>query len=614
MRWNGAPVRGAAPFARPEDKRKASPKRPGRKGGHKGMFRKPPPDEAVDERLEAPLTHCPGCGEMLSAQTDEVLEQTLIEVPPVKAQVIRLVTHRNWCCACQCKVASTHPLQVSTAGGAAGTHLGPRAQALAAHLNKGLGLTVRTTCRVLRDLAGITLTPGGLSQALGRMAGRVEPAYEQLLETLKAQPVLHTDETSWWVGGKSASLWVLTNPAGTFYRIVASRSSAEAEALMGDYQGVLVSDCLNIYDNLTPPAAQVLRPSPQGDRQGPRRSQDAGRRLPAKPARPAHRRHDPQVREGQPQPRSGRRHAPSSPGQAPSACWGHLERGSTPATRPPPRSRRPCACAYSNSATTSSPSSITTRSTPPTTSPNASCGRPSSAESSPAATKPTTAPETWQILASLAATCRQTKRRLRRLPDTQTSRSAPPTLEGAKTRTVAGHPKRSAGCRPKLRRSVGGLAPIWADRHPQKNGSDRLLPGLSAMLWWLTAQPAAFHTPGWPRAMAKPATETLKKALLDAGPSILKTQTFDHYDAKGKVVLGPRLQDRGQGPPGDVHNTGRALDIILCSMKPPVFLVRFDEEATIGYGLVNIFLGLQSQMKWGHHDLRPEGMEQPPAR
>ena len=50
-------VRGAAPFARPEDKRKASPKRPGRKGGHKGMFRKPPPDEAVDERLEAPLNH-----------------------------------------------------------------------------------------------------------------------------------------------------------------------------------------------------------------------------------------------------------------------------------------------------------------------------------------------------------------------------------------------------------------------------------------------------------------------------------------------------------------------------------------------------------------------------
>ena len=39
-----------------------------------------------------------------------------------------------------------HPLQVSTAGGAAGTHLGPWALALAASLNKGFGLTMRKTC------------------------------------------------------------------------------------------------------------------------------------------------------------------------------------------------------------------------------------------------------------------------------------------------------------------------------------------------------------------------------------------------------------------------------------------------------------------------------------
>lgn len=45
---------------------------------------------------------------------------------------------------------------------------------------------------------------------------------------------------------------MLTNQAGTCYRIVASRSRAEAETLMGDYKGVLVSDCLNIYDELTP--------------------------------------------------------------------------------------------------------------------------------------------------------------------------------------------------------------------------------------------------------------------------------------------------------------------------------------------------------------------------
>ena len=243
--------RGAAPFARPESKRSPSPKRPGRKGGHEGVFRVRPPDEEVDRRIEVPLEHCPHCGDTLAPETDGVVEQTIIEVPPVRPEVIRLLTHRNLCCGCGRRVASSHPLQVSTACGAAGTHLGPRALALAASLNKGFGLTMRKTCAVLRDLMGVALSPGGLAQALARMAGRLTAEDDALLKTLKAEPVLHADETSWWVGRSGFSLWVLTNRAGTCYRIVPSRSRAEAEALMGDYQGVLVSDCLNIYDELT---------------------------------------------------------------------------------------------------------------------------------------------------------------------------------------------------------------------------------------------------------------------------------------------------------------------------------------------------------------------------
>lgn len=245
-------VRGAAPFGRPESKRSPSPKRPGRKGGHEGSFRVRPPDEEVDRRIEVTLERCPYCDDRLAAATDEVVEQTIIEVPQVRPEVIRLVTHRNVCCRCRRQVASSHPLQVSTASGAAGTHLGARTLALAASLNKGLGLTMRKTCGVLHDLLGLTLSPGGLAQALARMAARLAIEDKTLLETLKAEPVLHTDETSWWVGRSGFSLWVLTNRAGTCYRVVPSRSRAAAEELMGDYKGVLVSDCLNIYDELTP--------------------------------------------------------------------------------------------------------------------------------------------------------------------------------------------------------------------------------------------------------------------------------------------------------------------------------------------------------------------------
>jgi transposase len=245
-------VRGAAPFARPESKRSPSPKRPGRKGGHEGVFRVRPPDEEIDKRIDIPLEHCPYCGERLAPETDQVIEQTIVEIPPVRPEVIRLRTHRNVCCGCGRRIASSHPLQVSTACGAAGTHLGARSLALAASLNKGFGLTMRKTCAVLRDLVGLSLSPGGLAQALARMAGRLKAADAALLKTVKAEPVLHADETSWWVGGSGFSLWVLTNRVGTCYRVVASRSRAAAEALIGNYEGVLVSDCLNIYDGLTP--------------------------------------------------------------------------------------------------------------------------------------------------------------------------------------------------------------------------------------------------------------------------------------------------------------------------------------------------------------------------
>jgi hypothetical protein len=245
-------MRGAAPFARSDGKRSKAPKRPGRKGGHEGAFRVRPEDDAVDRWIDVPLERCPGCGGALDPDTDAAIEQTIIEIPPAAPEIVRLTTHRNRCCGCGLRAASSHPLQMSSARGAAATHLGPRTLALAAALNKGLGLTMRKTCAALRELAGLTLTPGGLSQALARMATRLRPSHDALVARVRAQPVLHADETSWYVGRPGYSLWVMTNAAGTCYRIVPSRSKDAAEALLGGYPGVLVSDCLNIYDDLTP--------------------------------------------------------------------------------------------------------------------------------------------------------------------------------------------------------------------------------------------------------------------------------------------------------------------------------------------------------------------------
>ena len=244
-------VGNVAPFRIDEKKRKQSPKKPGRKLGHRGAWRHSPPPAASDEHIEVSLPQCPDCGHDLDEGHQRALDQTIIEAPVVVPRIIRLRTYRNHCDHCDKLVSSHHPLQVSKATGAAGTHLGPRALGLAAMLNKDLKLTMRKSTQVLNQLLGVTLSPGGLSQALDRVAGQLKGDYEQTLVTLRESEVIHTDETGWWVGGSGYTLWVYTNKAGTYYRIVNSRNRATAEAILGDdFKGILVSDCLSVYDGI----------------------------------------------------------------------------------------------------------------------------------------------------------------------------------------------------------------------------------------------------------------------------------------------------------------------------------------------------------------------------
>jgi len=241
-------ARQAAPFRRRQGKKidPAKKKRPGRKAGHQGASRAIP--DHVDQDVEVPLDCCPHCrGEV----TDRVsLTQYIEEIPPVQPHVTRLLTWSAQCANCG-SVRSSHPLQTSTAQGAAGVQLGPRALALAATLNKKLGLPMRKTCSVLKQLCGLSLTPGGLSQALARVAGKVQAEYGQLGEQLRNSQAVFADETSWWVGGPGWWLWVFTTPQGpTLFRVDESRGSQVVKDVLGDdFSGVLVSDCLNVYDS-----------------------------------------------------------------------------------------------------------------------------------------------------------------------------------------------------------------------------------------------------------------------------------------------------------------------------------------------------------------------------
>src|SRR5580658_1364707 len=244
-----AVARQAAPFRIDDKHRVVERKRPGRAKGHPGSARAIP--DYVDEEIFVPLPGCPHCGGEVGPRRSVV--QYIEELPVVRPHVTKLVTEEAACPHCQQAVRSTHPLQVSLAEGAAAVQLGPRALGLATQLSKQHGLTMRKTCAVLREAFGLRLSPGGLSQALARMAAKLEPAYENLLVRLRAGPCLHSDETSWWVGGPGYWLWVLTNKTMTIYRVAKGRGRDLLLEMLGpQYAGVLVSDCLATYDDVNP--------------------------------------------------------------------------------------------------------------------------------------------------------------------------------------------------------------------------------------------------------------------------------------------------------------------------------------------------------------------------
>jgi transposase len=243
-----ADKRQAAPFAKGQPK--LNPRKPGRKPGKDygtKAHRQPPSPEQIDDVLEAPLPDtCPSCGGPLDET--HVAQQFQVEIPrkPIHRQ---FNIHSGQCRQCRRRVQGRHPLQTSDALGAAAAQLGPDAQAAVVELNKQGGLSHGKVTRCLESLFGIPLSRGGSVHTVLRAAGRCEPVYEAIRQTLAQSDWVVPDETGWRVSGYPAWLHTLVSPQATAYVIDPTRSGAVAEDILGlDYDGTMIHDGWSPYD------------------------------------------------------------------------------------------------------------------------------------------------------------------------------------------------------------------------------------------------------------------------------------------------------------------------------------------------------------------------------
>ena len=245
-----AVYRQAAPFAR--DTRVAVPRRPGRKpGAAYGRRAHRARPTQIDEIHTAPLpARCPHCAGAVRAT--RVATQYQEELPVQRPLVRAFHVHIGQCRQCGRRVQGRHPLQTSDALGAAAVQLGPQAIAFAVLLNKRCGLSYGKITALLRDRFGLTVTCGGLVQAVHRAARRAQPTYDHLAATVRGSPVVTADETSWRVDADLQWLWAFVTPETTVYAIQPGRGLAQAAVVIGqDYPGVLVRDGWQSYRQFT---------------------------------------------------------------------------------------------------------------------------------------------------------------------------------------------------------------------------------------------------------------------------------------------------------------------------------------------------------------------------
>ena len=221
-------------------RRSKPPRLWGRKKGHKGSWR--PVPEQIDREEPLTLDQCPTCQNPLAAPYDfeEHIQEDII---PSRVQVTRYLHYRYWCHHCHAHVVAPHAADEVPHG-----HLGPLVLAVMTLLKYHYVLPGNKIKAILKDLCGLTVSEGGIAQALQRLGRYLHVETDVILTKVRQAVVKHADETGWKINGVNHWLWAFVNEMWAYYRIDRSRGAKVVKEVLGNpVPGTLVSDFYSAY-------------------------------------------------------------------------------------------------------------------------------------------------------------------------------------------------------------------------------------------------------------------------------------------------------------------------------------------------------------------------------
>lgn len=191
---------------------------------------------------------CGGCGGDLRALAEQFEESELISSVR-RSFVLKEVKRQKYACSgCGTLCAAPGPHRL-VPGGRYDIAFGVQV-ALDKYLD---AMPLERQVRKMRRV-GLDVTSTTLWDQLHVLYLLLLPSFLALQERVRAEDVLHIDETRWRMMGKGTSntwwLWVLAGTTGVVFDLQPSRGSESCKALLHGFSGILVADGYSVYGSL----------------------------------------------------------------------------------------------------------------------------------------------------------------------------------------------------------------------------------------------------------------------------------------------------------------------------------------------------------------------------
>jgi len=223
-----------SPYKGKREKRHAG--KPGGKMGHKG-HRQVMLEPGKTEHLKPESCLC---GNKDFPDTTPYYTHQYIELPEIKMEVTHFILYRGACPCCGRTNKASLP----------GTYrigYGPRLSAAIAQMAGGQGDSRTIVQEFCISILGIPISLGAIQKIIDRVSSAIEPHYNEIGQVARQSEVNHIDETSFSKKEVLQWLWVMANSTVAFFMIHAKRSRVAFEALIRDWEGILVSDGYGVY-------------------------------------------------------------------------------------------------------------------------------------------------------------------------------------------------------------------------------------------------------------------------------------------------------------------------------------------------------------------------------